>query len=368
LGEVALLPGLINAHCHLDYTRMAGRLKRPRHFTEWVREIIAAKAAWADADFADSWQSGAQMLVRTGTTAVGDIEAVPELLPAAWNATPLRVFSFLEMTGIGNRPSPRALLQAALDRIGRLKHPRSRAWLSPHAPYSTRPELLRLATSAARRRRWRITTHVAESVQEYEMFTQARGGMHAWLQRVGRSNRDCGLGSPVVHMDRFGALTSSLLAVHANCLSQGDAELLGRRCVHVVHCPRSHAYFRHPRFPFHELTDAGVNVSLATDSLASVVRSGRQPLELSLFEEMREFQRRFPKVAPGRILEMVTLHPARALGLPARLGELSPGAFADLIAVPVSSSRGSLYESIIHHTGGVRVSMIDGQWAIPPAD
>ena len=368
LGDAALLPGLINAHCHLDYTDMAGRFVPPRRFTDWIKLITAEKGQWSDDDFKRSWQHGAEMLLRTGITTVGDIEAVPALLPEVWQATPLRVFSFLEMTGIRSRREPKTVLQAALDRIATLKHPRCKAWLSPHAPYSTLPELLKLATRAARAHRWRITTHVAESDQEFEMFQHAQGEMHNWLKRNERSNADCGLGSPVQHMERHGALNASLLAIHANYLAPGDAELLAQRGVHVIHCPRSHAYFRHRAFPFEALSAAGVNLSLATDSLASVIRPRRQTVELNLFEEMREFARRFPMVAPETILRMVTANPARALGCAGKLGELHAGARADLIAVPFNRRKEEAVESFIHETRQVAASMIDGRWAISPSE
>src|SRR5581483_11209002 len=103
LGEVVLLPGLVNAHCHLDYTDMAGQLPPPKTFLDWIPQMLAAKAAWSYTDYARSWLNGAKMLLQTGTTTVADIEAVPELLPEMWNATPLRVFSFLEMTGVRSK-------------------------------------------------------------------------------------------------------------------------------------------------------------------------------------------------------------------------------------------------------------------------
>ena len=103
LGEVILLPGLVNAHCHLDYTDMAGQLPPPKKFTDWIASITAAKTAWSYSDYARSWLRGAHMLLKSGTTTVADIEAMPDLLPEVWDATPLRVFSFFEMTGIRAR-------------------------------------------------------------------------------------------------------------------------------------------------------------------------------------------------------------------------------------------------------------------------
>ena len=85
LGEVILLPGLVNAHCHLDYTDMAGLLPPPKTFTDWIHLMISAKAQWGYAEYARSWLNGARMLLQTGTTTVADIEAVPDLLPEVWD-------------------------------------------------------------------------------------------------------------------------------------------------------------------------------------------------------------------------------------------------------------------------------------------
>jgi cytosine/adenosine deaminase-related metal-dependent hydrolase len=367
LGEVVLLPGLVNAHCHLDYTDMAGQLVPPKVFPDWLKLITTAKAGWSYTDYAESWVNGARMLVRTGTTTVADIEAVPELLPEVWDATPLRVLSFLEMLGITNRRSPRAILAEAVDRIQSLTNDRCSASLSPHAPYSTLPELLRLSAETARRRKWRTTTHVAESAPEFEMFTQGRGIMFDWLQRSRRDMSDCGLGSPVEHLERCGLLGENLLAVHANYLTAKDASLLGRRKVSVAHCPRSHAYFRHEPFPLRPLTKARVNICLGTDSLASVLKTRRQIVELNLFEEMRAFAENQPSLPPRPILEMATLNGARALGLHGQVGQLRKDAFADLIAVPFAGKTRRIYDAILQHKGNVTASMIDGQWAIAPA-
>ena len=228
LGEVVLLPGLVNAHCHLDYTDMAGELPPPRTFTDWIPLITAAKTAWGYSDYARSWLRGAHMLLRNGTTTVADIEAMPDLLPELWDATPLRIFSFLEMTGIRARREPGEILRETVEKIDSLAHARCSASLSPHAPYSTLPELLRSSARLARARRWPLCTHVAESEQEFEMFAHARGAMYDWLQRNHRDNTDCGLGSPVEHLARNKMLGKNLIAIHANLLARGDAALLGQ--------------------------------------------------------------------------------------------------------------------------------------------
>jgi cytosine/adenosine deaminase-related metal-dependent hydrolase len=364
LGDAVLLPGLVNAHCHLDYTDMAGQFPPQKAFTDWIKLITTAKSEWSYSEFAASWLHGARMLVQTGTTTVGDIEVVPELLAEAWPATPLRVISFMEMTGVRSRRNPRVILRETLDHIRSLpRRGRSRAALSPHAPYSTSPELMRRSAAVSLRRHWPLCTHVAESAQEFEMFLHARGDMFDWLRRNGRNMDDCGLGSPVQHLERSGALNQNLIAVHANYLTDADAARLGRRKVSVVHCPRSHAYFQHGKFPFRELARARVNLCLATDSLATVYRKPREPVELSLFDEMRAFTKTHPRLSPKTIVEMVTVNGARALGLAGKVGQLSPGAFADLITIPFAGRAADACDAVTHFSGHVTASMINGEWA-----
>jgi aminodeoxyfutalosine deaminase len=367
LGERVLMPGLVNAHCHLDYTDMAGQFLPPRVFSDWLKLITVAKAEWSYSEYAASWLKGARMLLRTGTTSVADIEAVPELLPEVRQATPLRVFSFLEMIGMRGQRQPHAVIQEAIARIEALKGCRGDAGLSPHAPYSTVPELLRLSAEITRRRKWRLTTHVAESALEFEMFTHGRGQMFDWLQRSGRDMSDCGLGSPVRHLDRCGALSERMLAAHVNYLAKGDAALLGERQVHVVHCPRGHRYFNHDPFPLRRLAQAGVNVCLGTDSLASVHKPRHQSVELNLFEEMRALAENEPSLSARKIVRMATLNGARALGLSGQIGELAEGSFADLVALPFAGKVADTYDGVLRHTGDVAASMIDGQWVIEPA-
>ena len=364
LGEAVLMPGLVNAHCHLDYTDMAGQFPPPRVFADWLKLITEAKAGWSYSDYAESWLNGARMLIRTGTTSVADIEAVPELLPKAWGETPLRVFSFLEMIGIKGYSQPSAIVRDVVERIDALKGFRGRPGLSPHAPYSTVPELMRLSAQTARRRKWRLATHLAESAMEFEMFARARGQMFDWLQRSGRDMSDCGLGSPVQHLERCGALSERLLASHVNYLGKQDAALLAKRKVHVIHCPRCHFYFHHDPFPLRRLAKAGVNVCLGTDSLASVYKARRQKVELSLFEEMQALAKNEPSLSARQIVRMATLNGARALGMGGQIGELAKGSLADLVALPFVTKTADIYDGVLHHKGDVAASMIDGRWVI----
>jgi aminodeoxyfutalosine deaminase len=366
LGDAVLLPGLVNAHCHLDYTDMAGLWPRPKKFTDWIPWMLAAKAEWSYSNYAHSWLNGAKMLLRSGTTTVADIETAPELLPEVWDASPLRVFSFLEMTSVRSKRFPAEILDETLSKIASLHHRRCAAALSPHAPYSTSPQLLRLCARAAREKNLRLAVHVAESQQEFEMFTRARGEMFDWLKKNGRDNSDCGLGSPFKHLDRLGLANGNCLAIHANYLHDSDFALLAKRGTSIVHCPRSHDYFQHKKCPVAELLAANVNVCLGTDSLATVAKNEQESLELNLLSEMQAFSRSNPGFTPETILKMATMNGARALGLAGKIGEISSYAHADLIAIPFAGAISEVNEAILNFQGHVSASMIDGQWAIPP--
>jgi cytosine/adenosine deaminase-related metal-dependent hydrolase len=353
------MPGLVNAHCHLDYTDMAGQ-SAPKQFPDWIKGLIARKAAASYADYAQAWLRGAAMLIRSGVTIVGDIEAVPELLPDVWSSTPLRVGSFLEMTCVRSQSDPAAVLQEAAAKIAALRSERGFAGLSPHALYSTTPDLLRASAELAARRHWRVTMHVAESGDEFEMYACGRGALFDWLQSQ-RSMSDCGHGTPLEQVRRCGLLSERFLAIHANYLQPADIEALAQSRSSVVHCPRSHAYFQHQRFPYNELAAARVNVCLGTDSLASVAPA-RPPAELSLFAEMQAFAAANPSVAPSAILRLATCNGARALGEEGRVGEIAQNCFADLITIPFSGNIGQAEVAVVQHRGDVAGSMIDGNW------
>ena len=361
LGESVVLPGLINAHCHLDYTDMAGMISAPKLFSDWIKAMLALKAQWSYTEYSQSWLNGAQMLLRTGTTTVADIEAVPELLPDVWSATPLRVCSLLELTGVKNRRPPVEIIGEAAQKIESLTSERCFAGLSPHALYSTSPELLKRSAEMARENNWLLSTHVAESEEESEMFEHRRGAMFNWL-KTQRDVSDCG-SSPVEQLEKLGVLSETFLAVHANYISESDAALLGQRKCSVVHCPQSHDYFGHKKFPYQMLQGAGVNICLGTDSLASVVKSKKKS-ELNLFSEMQSFAKANPDVSAEKIFQMATLNGAHALGMQKQIGELTINAFADLIALPFSGKISEAHEAVLQHRGEVSASMIDGNWVV----
>jgi cytosine/adenosine deaminase-related metal-dependent hydrolase len=223
------------------------------------------------------------------------------------------------------------------------------------------PALLKQTARVARRRGWRVAMHVAESTSEQEMYVHRRGPLFDWLKNQ-RDMSDCGNGTPVQQVRRCGLLGENFLAVHANCLEAGDIAALAESRSHIVHCPRSHAYFQHAPFPYKELAAAGVNIGLGTDSLASILPARRGKAELNMFAEMRAFAVSYPDVAPEHIVRMATQGGARALGLQERVGGIFQGGMADLTAISFAGRAEDAWAAVVHHVGNASATMIDGHW------
>lgn len=355
LGDVVLLPGLINAHCHLDYTGLRHALKYRGSFTGWIRSINAMKRQQEPADYARAVIKGRRELLRHGTTSVLNLEAFPELLPGL-ASSPLKVWWCYEMLDLRRRETTGELIDGALRLLEPAEEEPGGYGLSPHAPFTASKALYQMTMEFHQAHPdCQLTTHLAESVEELEMFRDGSGEMHDFLASLGRDMSDCGGTTPVQWFAKAGLLRKDVpwIIAHLNEWTEADRPWLEAAPGHVVHCPGTHAYFQRTSFRHAELRGMGWNICLGTDSLASNER-------LDLFREMRIFRNENPPVDPETVLEMVTLNPARAMGQAGRLGQLSPGAAADLIAVPVAPGLPEVYEEITSTNVLPIWRMIDG--------
>ncbi len=327
LDDQVLLPGLINAHCHLDYTGFRGAIFSGKGFTEWIKKINSLKLSYTPENFLASIQDGFQQLMDSGCTTVLNIEAFPELL-LEMGPPPIRTWWFLELIDLRARMEKDEALMGALTFFQGQDGWLGGFGLSPHAPYTSSVELYRLAKHCSEELGLPITTHIAESVEEQEMFLYGEGPMYEFLKSIGRDMQDCGQGSALSHLLEFGLLNGKCLAVHMNYLQNYDFQALQENPLNVVHCPGCHDYFGHARFPLEKLQSIGCNISIGTDSLASNDT-------LDLRKELRRARLNYPGLSARSWLQMVTTAPAKALGLEEELGVIKPGALADLVAFPL---------------------------------
>ncbi len=361
LGEVVLLPGLVNAHCHLDFTSLRGQIAPQRSFAEWILQINGRRRDFSDDDFLASIAEGFVEARRWGTSTIANIESMPALL-ARMAPPPLRTWWFAELIDVRPRLTAPEMVAETLSCLEGKEDWPGGFGLSPHAPYTVSPELARLAVEAASRHALPLTMHLAESAEEMEMFRDSRGRLFDLLQTLGRPMDDCGQGkTPLALMLERRLIDEDWIIVHLNELTEEDfARLEGGPRFHIAHCPRSSRYFQHAPFALRRLLDLGFNIALGTDSLASNA-------SLSLFAEMQTVRDSHPWLAPERIVEMATRNGARALGQENSLGKIRPGYCADLIALPLQSAGSDIFEAIVGWNQPVPWMLCDGV-SIPLAE
>jgi cytosine/adenosine deaminase-related metal-dependent hydrolase len=351
LGDQALLPGLINAHCHLDYTCLRGKIPRQKSFTDWIRAINAAKAKLSPADYVRSINEGFAEAKRFGTTTIANLTAFSELVSQI--KAPIRTWWFAELIDVRDPTRANDVVDLAVQNLKSQEH-----WgLAPHAPFTASADLYRRSEEIAEGEDILLTTHLAESREEMSMFRDGKGELYEFLNDVGRDMSDCGRETAIQRfVGRLGeASLPGWLLVHINEISNEDLDTLKKSAGKdsIVHCPRSYQYFGHSSFQFQKLHELRFNVCLGTDSLASNE-------DLSLFAEMRAFQKEFPHVSAHQMLEMVTTNAARALRQENALGKIGTGFLADLIAIPITRSTTTI-EEIVAFDQPVSWSMLGGR-------
>ncbi|HTK76834.1 MAG TPA: amidohydrolase family protein [Gemmataceae bacterium] len=336
-GDSVILPGLVNAHTHLELTHFARTDPPPAGgFVGWIlalRERVMAEIANHGGDaaavFGPSAADGVAQCRRFGVTCVGDIALNPATVRAVLRRERLRAVSYGEVVGMAGRAAQLdPLLAAATDRS--LEGDRLRIGIEPHAPYSLDLTGYRRCVEVARESAYPLATHLAETPDEAEFLAHHSGGFRdlwtalgAWSDDVSRFE-----GGPIRGMQAVGLLDlpHSLLA-HVNYCDDAGLDLLARGRASVVYCPRTHAWFRHPPHRWREMMARGINVAVGTDSCAS------SP-DLNLADDLRLAHQLAPDVAPDLLWQLATINAARALGLERDVGSITIGKAADLSIFP----------------------------------
>jgi cytosine/adenosine deaminase-related metal-dependent hydrolase len=323
LPEAALLPGLVNAHTHLDLSGLAGQVPPGPDFVGWLRAIVAhrraadtgaAAAATATAlTPAASVQRGLAQLHAAGTALAADILGLSTPVLPASPTGPTRLVRLRELLGLSAARA--AVSRQALAAGGPVEG------ISPHAPYSVGRSLFAWAADLARRERLTVAIHLAESREEIELLTRRRGPLVEFLQELGIWTPDELVSGPAELLGLF-ADVPRVLWVHGNYLAP-QALPAGHT---LVYCPRTHAAFGHDPHPWRAFLACGVRVALGTDSLAS------NP-DLDVLAEARWLYRQATGLAPLQLLHLATLAGAEALGYADELGSIAVGKRAALVAV-----------------------------------
>lgn len=321
LGPGVLLPGPVNAHCHLELSYLKGRVSAAG-YVPWIESVVLARGTVAEAERAAAVGAAIAELKACGTAAVADVSNTLEHV-GALRASGLRAVVLHELLG-WDPAAARRTLESARARVAAASSgtigDRVSVKLAAHAPHTVSAELLALLAAEG----GPAGIHLAESADEVAFLRDGDGAWGAFLERRGLGHvRFTPAGTtPVAYADAVGALHPGLVAAHCVQATPDDCRVLARRGVHVAVCPRSNARLGVGLPPLRDLLAAGVNVCVGTDSLASVET-------LDVLDDVATLHRAFPDVPAETLVRMATVNGARALGI-ADLGTIAPGMAAAL--------------------------------------
>jgi cytosine/adenosine deaminase-related metal-dependent hydrolase len=358
-GAALIIPGLINAHAHLELTSLQGQLTRFQSFTDWVLQLIEKRRLWTKEDFLSSVRAGVEAVLKSGTTLVGDVSASGWSCDAGCSSG-LRRVVFEESTAFppSNMDSALSQVEQRLDQS--VPDPLLVRGVSPHAPYSVSPELYRRLADLSRERRFLLATHIAETASEIQFLQFGTGEFRELLLRLGvlpDTWKPPQL-SPIAYLDSLGVLGPFTILIHCNYLDWDSVNRILASQGSVVYCPRSHDFFGHEQHPVRQLLDLGINVALGTDSLAS-------NRSLSMLDEMRHLFRSRKDLKPEEIFRLATVNGAAALKFGRVLGCLRPGYWADLAVLKLPENTGPrhLPAQVLEGTGEWIATIVQGKVA-----
>ena len=361
-GDAVLLPGLINAHTHLELTSMRGFLE-DLCFNDWIDKLRSSrKEALTDEMLLDSARYGIVEGLHAGITTYADTCATGFVMIAMLEMG-VRGIMFQETFGSGPEQCDASIkaLRARVTELAPSQTDLVRLGISPHAPYTVSDILYAACADFAREDGWRMGLHIAESASEQELVTSGTGPFaREWKERdlevVPRGR------SPVALLEKTGCLATSPLLIHAVRLDAADIETIAQHNCTVAHCPASNAKFGHGIAPLAEYLEAGIAVGLGSDSVASNNR-------MDILEEARLavlFQRAHNRnetaIPAHTALELATIGGARALRIDDKVGSLEVGKDADLSVFSLSAAHvtpvGNVDAAIIFALAGAKAQFV----------
>jgi cytosine/adenosine deaminase-related metal-dependent hydrolase len=345
LGEVAVLPGLVNAHTHLELSYLRDAVPPASEFVTWIRGVMAARQRQPNVEAPEviaGIAAGISEAVACGTALVGDISntlATCRLLASS----PLGGVVFYELIRF-NAPDAAAIVETAYRELDAARRSdRVRLTLAAHAPYSVSPHLFREIRRALKDHPiLPCSVHLSESAAEVEFIETGGGAWRTLLEQVGAWDPAWvppGV-SPVQYLDESGFLDARVLAVHGVQMTDADLARLAARGTTLVTCPRSNGHTGAGAPPIRNFYASSVPVAIGTDSLASAP-------DLNVFAEVATLHALAPDVPPASLLDSATRQGARALGFEDDYGTIERGKIARLLAVDVAPGVADVEEYLV---------------------
>ncbi|MBJ6724200.1 amidohydrolase family protein [Geomesophilobacter sediminis] len=329
----AILPGMVNAHTHLELTNFPSWKVRkaldyhPRTYVDWVTQVVKIRRALTPEELQLSVKAGIRLCLEAGTTAIGEILTDGALAPL-YAESPLRGTLFLE--ALGHDPAQCEQLMQRVSEDLRRPSGAFRPGISPHTPHTASAVIFQKAQQLSRELGVKKAVHLSESAEEASFMYDSSGAIADKLYTM--AHWESYLPAPrkttsTAYLQDLGFLDDATLAVHAVHVIPADAVLLKRAGVTVVLCPRSNERLAVGAAPHHLFRSLDIPLAVGTDSLASND-------SLSLWDEIRFLRDLDPEqFSACELIRMATIGGARALGIDAEVGTLEAGKRADFQVV-----------------------------------
>ena len=337
VGNMAIIPGLVNAHAHLEFSSLDSPIEPALPFTDWIGQVLAHRRERPYSSLWSSIRGGVRQAAQSGTSLVGDIvtgDWSPDCVPDEGAV----VVAFRELIGLlPEQVDPQ--LELARQHIADCRaaneagHGRLLPAISPHAPYSVCLDLFHGLVDLARTEEVPLCIHLAETQAELELLKSGSGEFFEMLTRfdlwrdgtIPRNSR------PMDYLKPLSDLPHALIA-HGNYLADDEIDLLASHSnIATVFCPRTHAFFGHVDHPWERLLDAGATVCIGTDGRSS------NP-DYSLWAELKFLGQQSENKRLPQILDAGTRQGAGALGQENETGTVAKGKRADLTLISLDES------------------------------
>ena len=339
-GEAVIMPGLINAHSHLELTVMRGFLDHLENdFSAWLltlSKIRAEKLTAADIEISALW--GALEGAKAGVTCFADIGRDGRAGLEALKKTGLRGVIFQETEFSPKNEAADEDFAKLGDKFFALQANETnlvKVGISPHSPYTVSRKLFELIADFAVGKNIGTSIHAAESAAEVAFLKDGAGFFAEMYKKFGLSWNAPRV-SPLEYLAQTGILQSKPLLAHCVETSEKDLDLIAASDSAVAHCPKSNAKFGHGVAPLEKFLEKNLRVGFGSDSVASnnVCDIFEEARFAALFSRARQDKNAL--ATAEKILETATVGAARALRLESEIGTLDAGKQADLIIVSLN--------------------------------
>ena len=338
-----LLPGLVNAHIHLEYSSL-GRMSEPKDFIPWIEDLIRRQRTFSEEEIISSIQDSINILIASGITAIGEISkngaSIGEVVTSG-----MKGVLFTELVALDNKKNIFDVdhFRTTFEKLkSQLFKSKMKPGIFPHSPYTISESVLQKISDFYDTERVNLGMHLFESQCEQEFVSSASGPLKDFSMKysLDTAPKKGRWRDPIDYINSLGYFSPETHLVHLAYIKEHHLSLIEEKNVGVVLCPRSNHLLKNGPFPFKQSLNYNLKMGIGTDSLAS-------NFSFDMFEEMRYLKALTNDGISSssalsssdinkKLLNMATLGGAKVLSIDDNTGSLSVGKSADLIAVKIN--------------------------------